>query len=449
MTVRFGFIPVKPKFLLSEEALDQIVGSYMLALERMGGERWSDETLENPAPLFYLIATGGTEEVLLNLRAERNKAVPDEPVFLLAHPAHNSLPASLEVLARLQQDREQGRTFYLQGPDDETGFSQIEATVRHQNGPLKAMGRHQNGPLKVMGRHQNGPLEPKVRDMEVRLALRQARIGLVGAPSDWLVASSPDPATVQGTWGPEVVPIAMDEITQALEAVPSETVASILEPLVTDATEVREPAQTELEEVVRVYVALKQAVERHELDAITVRCFDLVHDLQTTGCFGLAQLTDEGVIAGCEGDLVSTVGMLWAYMLLGQIPWMANPAQLDEASNTLWLAHCTVPRRVVQDYGLRSHFESGLGVGIQGTLPNGPVTLLRIGGTAMDRIWLAEGEILQAGDAEDLCRTQAQVRLTHGEVQDLLRAPLGNHLILVSGYHSDRLWAWWEMMIAQ
>jgi L-fucose isomerase-like protein len=416
MSARFGFIPVKSRLLPSEGALDQIVGSYFLALEQMGGERWSAETLENPAPLFYLMATGGTERVLLDLRAERIKAVPDEPVFLLAHPAYNSLPASLEVLARLQQDSERGRIFYLKGPDDEAGFSQIEAAVR---------------------------------DMEVRLALRQARIGLVGTPSDWLVASSPDPATVQGTWGPEVVPIAVEEITQALEAVPSETIASILDPLVTGATEVREPSRAELEQVVRVYVALKQAVERHALAAITVRCFDLVLDLQTTGCFGLAQLSDEGVIAGCEGDLVSTVGMLWAYMLLGQIPWMANPAQLDEASNTLWLAHCTVPRRMVQDYGLRSHFESGLGVGIQGTLPNGPVTLLRIGGTAMKKIWLAEGEILQAGDADNLCRTQAEVRLTHGNVQDLLHAPLGNHLILVKGHHTDRLRAWWETMIAQ
>jgi L-fucose isomerase-like protein len=415
MTARFGFIPVKPRFLLSEEAFDQAVGSYILALEQMGGERWSAETLENPAPLFYLMATGGTEQELLNLRAERIEAVPDEPVFLLAHPAHNSLPASLEVLARLQQDGERGRVLYLQGPDDETGFSQIEATVR---------------------------------DMEVRFALRQARIGLVGPPSDWLVASSPDPATVRVTWGPEVVPIAVEEIAQALEAVPSDAIASILEPLVTGATEVREPSPAELEQVVRVYVALKQAVERHSLDAITVRCFDLVLDLQTTGCFGLAQLSDEGIIAGCEGDLVSTVGMLWAYMLLGQIPWMANPAQLDEASNTLWLAHCTVPRRIVQDYGLRSHFESGLGVGIQGTLPNGPVTLLRIGGTSMQKIWLAEGEILQAGDAENLCRTQAEVQLTHGSVQDLLHAPLGNHLILVKGHHADRLRAWWETMIA-
>lgn len=416
MSTRFGFIPVRPGFLLSDEAFNQIVGDYIEALERLGGEQWSDEVLGKPGPLFYLIATGGTEEVLLSLHAERSKVAPDEPVFLVAHPANNSLPASLEVLARLQQDGERGRIFYLEGPDDRAGLDQMEAAAQ---------------------------------GVAVSYGLKQTRIGLVGAPSDWLVASSPDPAVVQETWGPEVAPIAMDEVTQALQAVPPETIAPILEPLVANAAEVREPSQAELEEVVRVYVALKQVVERHLLDAITVRCFDLVLGLQTTGCFGLAQLTDEGVIAGCEGDLYSTVGMLWAYQLLGQIPWMANPAQLDESANTLWLAHCTVPRRIVQDYCLRSHFESGLGLGIQGTLPTGPVTLLRIGGTDMRQLWLAEGEILRAGDAEDRCRTQAQVHLTQGQVRDLLHAPLGNHVVLVTGRHADRLHAWWETMIAR
>ena len=76
---------------------------------------------------------------------------------------------------------------------------------------------------------------------------------------------------------------------------------------------------------------------------------------------------------------------MWAHELLELTPWMANPAQLDPARNMLWLAHCTVPRSLVESYRLRSHFESGLGVGIQGALPAGPVTLLRIGGKKMDR----------------------------------------------------------------
>jgi len=34
-----------------------------------------------PGPLFYLIATGGTEEVLLKLHAERSTTAPDEPAY--------------------------------------------------------------------------------------------------------------------------------------------------------------------------------------------------------------------------------------------------------------------------------------------------------------------------------------------------------------------------------
>ena len=411
MTQIFGIIPIQPSSLLGEGELNAITGDYLRTLEGLGGVRWAADSIpEDPAQLFLLVATGGTEEVILKVWAERSKTSPGEPLFLIAHPGNNSLPAALEVLARLQQDGARGRIFYLNGPDDAAGLGEIADAVH---------------------------------DIEVRRALQRARIGLVGTPSDWLVASSPDPSTIQATWGPTVVPIEMEEVVKTLEAVSDANLEPHRDAFVAGASEVREPTSSELQDVTRVYLALKRVVADHKLDALTVRCFDFVQYQQTTGCFGLAQLTDEGVIAGCEGDLVSTVGLLWAHRLLGVTPWMANPAQLDPVGNTLWLAHCTVPRTLVESYSLRSHFESGLGVGIQGALPAGPVTLLRIGGKEMDRLWLAEGEILRSGDVENLCRTQVEIRLTNGgTVTDLLRAPLGNHLVLVFGHHLNRLQRW-------
>jgi L-fucose isomerase-like protein len=414
MTSRFGFIPMSSQLVKNKEIFNQIVGSYIKSFEQIGGERWTKEDLNKPKPLFYLMVTGGTEELLLNLRNERNKHIQNEPVIIVAHPTHNSLPASLEVLARLQQDNEKGRIFYLNGSNDKSGFSKIERTLR---------------------------------DLEVLFTLKRMRIGIVGTPSDWLVASNPDPTILQETWGPAVLPVSMDEVKKSLQSINKESIKTILESLVNGAEEVKEPSQDDLEENVKVYNALKQLVERHKLDAITVRCFDLVLDYKITGCFALAQLTDEGIIAGCEGDLVSTIGMLWLYKLLGQIPWMANPVQLNEDSNTFWLAHCTVPKSIVKDYTLRSHFESGIGVGIQGTISNGPVTLLRIGGKRMDKIWIAEGEIIQAGKVEDFCRTQVKVKLNYGTVKDLLQTPLGNHLILVKGHHYNQLMDWWKTII--
>ena len=411
MSHGFGFIPIRPGALLSERELDSIVGDYARALEALGGERWPADTVpDDTSQLFLLVATGGTEQAVLDVWNQRQPISPGEPLLLIAHPGNNSLPAALEVLARMQQDGAVGRIFYLAGPDDAAGLQAI-ADAAH--------------------------------DIEVRRALRDTRIGLVGAPSNWLVASAPDPSTVKKAWGPTVIPIEMGEIEKSLQSVDDADLERQVDGLVADATEVREPSSADVTEVARLYLALRRIVADEQLDALTVRCFDFVQQRQTTGCFALAQLTDEGVIAGCEGDLVSTVGLLWAQQLLGVTPWMANPAQLDPAANTLTLAHCTVPRTLVDSYRLRSHFESGLGVGIQGTLPSGPITLLRIGGKNMDRLWLAEGEIVGSGGAENLCRTQVHIELTRGgSVTDLLRAPLGNHLVLVYGHHFDRLDSW-------
>ena len=414
MTSRFGFIPLHSQLVKDEETFNKIAGRYIKILQQIGGERWSEEDLKNPKPFFYLMLTGGTEEMLLNLRGERNKHIQNEPVILLALPTHNSLPASLEVLARLQQDNEKGRIIYLTGSNSKSGVNQIEKILT---------------------------------DLEVWFALRSMRIGMVGTPSDWLIASKPEPKILKEKWGPAVVSVSMEEIRENLQAVNPQSIKTILESLVKNAVEVREPSNTDLEENIKVYFALKQSIEQHKLDAITVRCFDLVLDHKITGCFALAQLIDEGIIAGCEGDLVSTIAMLWSQKLIGQIPWMANPVQLNEDSNTLWLAHCTVPRSIVKEYTLRSHFESGIGVGIQGEISNGPVTLLRIGGKNMDKIWIAEGKIIQAGKAEDLCRTQVEVKLTTGTIKGILQAPLGNHLVLVRGHHYKQLLEWWKTMI--
>ena len=95
---------------------------------------------------------------------------------------------------------------------------------------------------------------------------------------------------------------------------------------------------------------------------------------------------------------------------------------------------------MVSAFALRSHFESGLGAAVQGRLARGPVTLVRIGGRELDRVWLAEGEIVKAGCDARMCRTQADVVLKDGApVADLLERPLGNHIVLVRGWAADTL----------
>lgn len=413
MTARFGFLPLA-SILVQSDQLASITGAYEQALSEMGGVAWSVADITETLPMFYLVATGGTEGLILSAHETRSITSPGEPVFLIAHPGNNSLPAALEVLARLQQDGVPGRVFYLGDAEDERGLTAIKEAVR---------------------------------DVEVLNALRSARIGLVGPPSDWLVASMPEPSVVRQMWGPEVVAIEMDELRSHIDSVTDEALEPGLRSLTSGATECVEPTAKDLDAVARVHAGLRELVRHHALDAVTLRCFDLVLDRATTGCFALSALADEDIMAGCEGDLVSTVAMMWTHLMTGEMPWMANPAQLDEERNALWLAHCTVPRSMVERYRLRSHFESGLGVGIQGVIPDGDITLVRIGGAAMERLWIAEGVVTMSGEAENLCRTQAHIRLTDGHVGELLTAPLGNHIVLIRGHHARRLWSWWESML--
>jgi L-fucose isomerase-like protein len=250
----------------------------------------------------------------------------------------------------------------------------------------------------------------------------------------------PGTELIRETWGPEIVSISFDELQEAIRNAKNTDISEIKNQLENNATAILEPSEADISDSIRVYFALKKVIQKHKLTAISVRCFDLVIDNKTTGCFALAKLMDEGIIAGCEGDLVSTIGLLWANLMVNKTPWMANPVQIDIDNNALWLAHCTVPMSIVQNYSIRSHFESGLGVGIAGTLWNGPVTLLRIGGKSLDKAWLAEGEIIHSGRAENLCRTQVEVKLTAGNT------PLGNHIVMVSGNHLKRIETWWNTM---
>jgi len=73
------------------------------------------------------------EQQLLDLKEIRNVPKESEPVFLIAHPTHNSLPASLETLARLQQDGNEGEIFYLNGPDDKEGLKKIINAIQCLN----------------------------------------------------------------------------------------------------------------------------------------------------------------------------------------------------------------------------------------------------------------------------------------------------------------------------
>lgn len=408
MTARFSY-RVVASTLHDDSAVAELTAPMRALLDSLGGADVAplDDVATHDAPMLFLVATGGTEQALLEALGDTTR-----PVLLVAHRAHNSLPAALETLAAVQASGGRGRIVFVTGDPD---ADLVE-------------------------------LDEAIGDIETIHRLRSTRLGIVGGPSSWLVASSPTADVVRRRWGPEVItvdPTRMIEMTR-VPVVPTGVLAERF-------TAVADPVRVDrraVNDAMAVQAALADVLENDDLDAVTVRCFDLLGDPGTSGCLALASLNDDGIVAGCEGDLPSTLAMLLVRSLLDQPSWMANPAQVEPDSNRLVLAHCTVAPSMVDSMALDTHFESGRGVGISGHFAPQPVTLLRFGGAALDHCWIVEGAIVATGDDPDLCRTQVTIELSSGHVNDLLERPLGNHLVLAAGHHERRLRRWWNLAIS-
>ena len=411
--VRFGYVVVASR-LHDAEAVAELTAPARSVFESIGGHEADEADPMADVPLVFLVATGGTERMVLDALAHRRVSHGDEPTILVAHRAHNSLPAALETLAAVQQAGGRGRIVCLSG----------EADVDTRD------------------------LDEVIGDVEAIRRFHATRLGIIGGPSTWLVASSPQADVVRRRWGPQLVtvdPTRMIELTRT-PVIPTGLLAERF-------TRVADPVRStvgprDVAAAMSVRTALGDVLDDHELDAVTVRCFDLLGDPGTSGCLALASLNDDGIVAGCEGDVPSTLAMLLVRYLLDQPAWMANPATVDVATNQLTLAHCTVAPSMIDGFSLDTHFESGKGVGIHGHFAKQPVTLLRLGGSDLDECWIVEGDIVATGDDVDLCRTQVTVALSSGNVRDLLEHPLGNHLVLAAGHHEERLRRWWKLAVA-
>jgi L-fucose isomerase-like protein len=265
-----------------------------------------------------------------------------------------------------------------------------------------------------------GRIEVAASEARARERLAKAKIGVIGFPSDWLISSAVDYAAARRRWAEKV---AAD--------------------FARGASKIVEPDSKALLAAARVYLALKKLAADKGLDAFTLKCFDILGSHRTTGCMALALLNQEGITAGCEGDERTVFTMHLARLLTGEVPFMANPSQIDADRNSAVFAHCTIAPCLTREYRVRSHFESGIGVGIQGIVPEGEVTVLKVGGPALDRYFVSAGRITSNPDDQRRCRTQLEIELAE-DASYFLRAPLANHHVIVRGDHAAQFAAFME-----
>ncbi len=314
-----------------------------------------EEFVENHQCVAVL--TGGSEALFLRL-VDEGKVSLKEPIFIIASGYSNSLAASLEILAWIQQHKGSGRVV--------TSPEQINNSV---------------------------------------LKRTNLRLGVVGEPSDWLIASKVDDAYIYEQTGIRMVHIPIEEVTSLGEVDGGMAGAEL------------------------IYQRLKEIVARYNLNGLTLRCFDLLTTVKNTGCIALSHLNDEGIPASCEGDIPLLLTMILAKQKYGQIGFQVNPARIGDDGKMLF-AHCTIPLKMTTSHVFDTHFESGIGVGIHGELPLGKYRLMKLS-TDLTQLVDEPVELVANQYEQNLCRTQVWLQATPKLAHQLLTQPLQNHHLLI------------------
>ena len=272
--------------------------------------------------------------------------------------------------------------------------------------------------------------------------LEGVRLGVVGRPSDWLISSDVDYAKARERFGVEIIDISMDELLDEIRvggfSIPD---AIRLNPL--NAPKYGVPFKAgDFDKALEIYGALSRIVRKYSLQGLTLRCFDLLGTVGSTGCMALAILNAEGITATCEGDVPAMVTMAIASRIAGTPGFQVNLSRIREEG--FLFAHCTVPLNIVDNYCYDTHFESGIGVAVHGEFSKGPVTLFKVG-AGMDRFFVAEALLESNPYDKNLCRTQVVLRpdmpapaepATANLAAYFLREPLGNHHVIIPGRHA-------------
>lgn len=395
---KIGVIRFRSALSAGDKTLKEEEKAFLSSIDPRG--ELSFVKAQKTLPNLFFIQTGGSEIYFKDCYQDY-----PEPYCLLVQGKRNSLAAALEIKSFLDQ---KGKRSLLIAGEPEEMLGQIKTYARY---------------------------------FEAERRLRKMKLGVIGKPSDWLIASDANYRDVKKKLGVELVNVPMKEFLDAYDervSPESELTKRFLE---------KTNRRADLRKALYVYTALKKVCAKNKLSGFTLRCFDLLKSRQMTSCLAYGVLNDEGIIAACEGDVPTMLTMALIEALYDMPSFMANPAEIDVKRGTALFAHCTCPLSMTKSYTLGTHFESGLGFGIRGKFAKTKMTLCKIS-PDLSKIRALSCRVYDNPVRADLCRSQILIRFDD-EIDCLLKSPYGNHCVFVNGDKAKDVIAFYSYLLGK
>jgi L-fucose isomerase-like protein len=238
-----------------------------------------------------------------------------------------------------------------------------------------------------------------LRVLGLARAIRTVRIGVFGGRPAGFQDIVFDELFLRRKVGFQLHTIELADLVARSNRVSEETAAALSRRWETEYS-VAGPTSKELATMGRLYTALKDLAEENQLDVLAVRCLpEIWEQLGITPCAALSVMTDEGLPASCEADVLGAATMyIHRWLSGGGAPFISDLISIDAARNRGRLWHCGLaPACMAADRSkicLSRHYTRKTGVTMEFSLKAGPITLSRLDIAGQDvRMLIASGSV--------------------------------------------------------
>lgn len=278
--------------------------------------------------------------------------------------------------------------------------------------------------------------------------LRKLRVIYIGEYPSCTV-SIPESVTfdyIREKIGVEILHLDQAQYLEALKNVENEEAEKIAEKW-RESFEIVDDREQRLGEYGKIYVAIKNLIEKYNADAFTIDCLALPGEKEYQPCLAFSLLIDEGIPCSCEGDLPALFTLTMLMGISGKAGLMGNlnvnVTHTEIENNVITINHDIVPPSYAcpgYNFKIRDFHGSGKGTTPYTVLLEyADVTLAGISWD-MDNLWTTRGKVLWTRDGTEdtgACRVCIGVKVK--DAKKIVREAFGHHQVLVYGDYTEEL----------
>ncbi len=210
--------------------------------------------------------------------------------------------------------------------------------------------------------------------------LKGTVLGLFGYRPTAFYNSSFNEGLIRKTFGIRMEETDLKVVFDEMEKLPREAYEADMDQML-KAYDVSKLPDGHLKNHSKLYLALKDLMERQAYDFASIKCWPEMGNLHTTPCAVLGRLADEGLNIGCEGDVDAELAQIVQHYLTGLPTFITDMINIDEKDNVMTFWHCgnAAPslKNPKHDFTIQNHPLAGQGTAFYGDLKEGKVTIAR------------------------------------------------------------------------